>query len=761
MHIPLTYASKMILFAGYFIAFNLHAQKEANNWILNNSSLNFNTQEVSVIPNSMFNLSSSGYTSISDSLGNLLFFTNSFKIYDRNYQVMNNGDSLLPPGYHSGKQESVIFPKPGSNSIYYIFTTDPFNNFNWQGLYYSMVDMSLNGGQGKVVLKGIKIQDSTTNKIAATYDLNHRDVWLIVHKYRSNHFYAYKITPAGISTNPVINRIGRSDRGDSGQLKISPDSKTAAVSMDEFDTWGVDLFDFDNSTGIFSNVRSFWVDDSYYSNCYDMEYSPDGRKIYLGITNYLYQFNITLPTGPEITASAREVLQMTYNDPYQMQLGPDHKIYFMKGGGSVYGLKYLGVISQPNISGDSCQAVECGLYLNEGYSADAYTPNFLHEYFYKPTDFVVQKACLSDSVIFKLSFVPGMDSIFWSFGDGLTDKSLHPKHKYVVTGDYEVMSVAWYPGIADTTFHTITIHPSPVFSLGPDTAVCSGYQLKVTNPDYHYVWNNGDTSHSITPGASGTYWITATNQFSCAITDTLHLVLYPLPQFSLGNDTSVCSGSFLLLSPNIQGQDYNYTWNNGSTASSLQVSTGSLYWLMITDTSGCQFTDTITVQTAPVPAVNLGKDTILSCHSTLYLSAGYYGDPNTYLWDDNSQYPTRILRGSELPEGPSVFYVTVISPNHCIGSDTIMVTGFGPDACQNLEPILYPNPCDGVFYIRLPEISNLTVNLYSLFGQLLETLELQRKDLYRIDFTDLPKGPYIIRYSFGAENTITDKLIII
>src|SRR5688500_13541664 len=71
-------------------------------------------------------------SSISDSVGNLLFYVGGFKegsgpvhVRDKTHAVMANGDSLEShPSYTNG---SIIVPKPGSSNEYYIF----YIHSNW------------------------------------------------------------------------------------------------------------------------------------------------------------------------------------------------------------------------------------------------------------------------------------------------------------------------------------------------------------------------------------------------------------------------------------------------------------------------------------------------------------------------------------------------------------------------------------------------------------------------------------------------------
>jgi len=63
---------------------------------------------------------------------------------------MPNGAGLK--GNSSSTSSAIIVPLPGSPNLYYVFTvdTDDLVYRNTEGLHYSIVDMSLNGGTGDI-----------------------------------------------------------------------------------------------------------------------------------------------------------------------------------------------------------------------------------------------------------------------------------------------------------------------------------------------------------------------------------------------------------------------------------------------------------------------------------------------------------------------------------------------------------------------------------------------------------------------------------
>jgi hypothetical protein len=126
----------------------------------------------SAIRNSNFNRQ---FTAISDSLGNLLFYTNGIFIYDASDSLMQNSDTLGLNSCTAGyipigggiSQGSVLIPRPNSNKNYYLFNescdyTSPAAYP--KKLAVAEIDMSLNNGLGAVVY-----QDSVLSNLVLTW----------------------------------------------------------------------------------------------------------------------------------------------------------------------------------------------------------------------------------------------------------------------------------------------------------------------------------------------------------------------------------------------------------------------------------------------------------------------------------------------------------------------------------------------------------------------------------------------------------------
>src|SRR4051794_5146014 len=101
-----------ILFFPFFWSSNLYAQKEADNWFFGlHCSINFSTGQP-IVNNQNPNYIEQGAVTMSDHSGNLLFYGNGYKIYNRLHHVMPGcatGMLGLPAGFG---QPALALPYP-------------------------------------------------------------------------------------------------------------------------------------------------------------------------------------------------------------------------------------------------------------------------------------------------------------------------------------------------------------------------------------------------------------------------------------------------------------------------------------------------------------------------------------------------------------------------------------------------------------------------------------------------------------------------
>lgn len=124
-----------------------YGQGENNMWCFAlGKGLDFNGGPPVFFTNNMNTLE--GCASVCDASGNLLFYASPNRVWDRNNNVMPNGNGLL--GNTSTTQGAAIIQSFSNPNQYYLFTLMAFSDSS-KTLHYSVVDMSLNGGYGDVI----------------------------------------------------------------------------------------------------------------------------------------------------------------------------------------------------------------------------------------------------------------------------------------------------------------------------------------------------------------------------------------------------------------------------------------------------------------------------------------------------------------------------------------------------------------------------------------------------------------------------------
>jgi len=563
----------------------LSAQQYANNWHINDCELKFLNDTVVVTPGYPINrFRSVGI--MSDRKGNLLFYSDGLSAWNKNHEFMPNGEDLnIADG-----RSSVAIPKPGSESIYYVFTVDgKASNLDTSGVYYSVIDMNLDNGLGDVTEKGIKLIDDVCAIISATFHSNNKDIWIIAQQYDSDKYFSILLTENGISETITESSIGKvSGTGFAHtQLKCSPDGKKIAGGYNSFDHHGFDIFDFDASSGILSNPLSFNLPTEI-RDCDGIEFSSDVSKLYAIMTGSigearLLQYDLSDYNEDAINQSMTPVLIPQKTGIGQLQLAPNGKIYFLKGGGDMSGTEYLGVVNYPNETDLNCDAVEQGLYLQGSNCIAAGTPNFIQNYFFR-TNFTVEGSCQSAPVSFKITNEYKLDSTRWYFGEGSTTTTLQPVFTYNEPRTYTVQLLAYYPEKCDTISKQITINPFTPFDLGEDTSVCMGDKITVPGNFETYLWNNGDITFYTLVNADGQYKATASNNFGCMSSDSVYLEVNDLPVIDLP-DTLVLGD---LDSLKLEAGDFSsYKWSTGDTLPFITVSENGWYSVQVKNESGC------------------------------------------------------------------------------------------------------------------------------------------------------------------------------
>ncbi len=166
---------------------------------------------------------------------------------------------------------------------------------------------------------------------------------------------------------------------------------------------------------------------------------------------------------------------------------------------------------------------------------------------------------------------------------------------------------------------TVNIIPGtlPNAQISPNPAdFCEGDSLYIqadTDPAYTYIWSTASLDTGLWVSETNTYWLLVTNTDGCVASDTLTVTKRQHPTFSLGADTVICINTTITLDP---GSYSTYTWNDGSTSSTLNASDSGMYWVEVFDQYGCTGSDSISIGLDSCSSGNDTSNFITPVHQT-------------------------------------------------------------------------------------------------------------------------------------------------
>jgi gliding motility-associated-like protein len=454
--------NKIYILLIFFFSLSIYAQGEANIWYFGErAGLDFNPgTPVSLINGKLDTYE--GCATISNSAGQLLFYTDGTLVYNKNHQIMVNGSGLK--GNASSTQSAIIVKKPNSTVIYYIFTCDAQGSD--EGIKYSEVDLSLDGGLGAVTSnKNILLITPTTEKLTSVLNKTGEAIWVITHGNGNNNFYAFSVDNLGVNINPVISGAGvgiGGDRDGIGYMKVSPLADQLICATTSSLT---ELFDFNNESGVVSNSRLI----TNKTSSYGVEFSPSGKIAYLTTGSpVLKKFEVNQYDLTAADISSTEVNLSTTTDERSrslaLQLAPDGKIYIAN-----YITPYLSAIAKPDVLGIGCDFKLNAISLNGRLSyagLPQFTPSSLRVSINKENN------CLGGMTSFSLTTNQDIIAAQWDFGDGNSSTDINPTHIYSLVGNYTVSVKATSRTGSVTETKGIIIYEVPTSSKPQNILVC-------------------------------------------------------------------------------------------------------------------------------------------------------------------------------------------------------------------------------------------------------------------------------------------------
>jgi len=705
------YRDIFILFWFLILSLDFCAQNENKKWFFGQQAgIDFMTSPPTPFVTGPVTARIGGSASVADAFGNLLFYTDGNTIWNRNHVTMANGIGLNSDAVY---QRALIVKRPGSANIYYVFTTLLYHGVMGGGAYCTEIDMSLAAGMGSVTTKNTVLfgnvpGSGAVGKITGTKHCNGNDIWVLfqvftggnVNQTLVNSFQAFLVTASGVNFTPTVSS---SPLSVPGSAKISPNGKK--LGMVDYSPYAVYLFDFDNSTGVISNMFTLaghGFVSGYGEGC---EFSPNSSKFYAArsMSNTLRQWDLCAGSN---TAIANSMTNFTVSQGFkgQMQLAPDGKVY-LEGGAQTQ----MGVINNPNLAGTSCNLANTGFTVLTGTPNEGRLVNFIGSYFYEhPSPPPITNSVNTVLGCRNATFTaPPQPSVYcaaagysithqsWDFGDPAsgsanTSTVTNPSHLYSSTGTFTAQLFIHYScgGGTDTLKHVISI-VEPTLTIGNSPVTCSTLGSATVNTNggvgpFTYTWIGTTQTSTIANNLNaGIYTVSVfdagagctTNGTTTVINNYVITNTITTARLLCHNDAS--GGASIIV--NGGSGNYNYNWSGttqtGSVVTGLQA---GVYTVSVTDQTGpCSITETLQITQPNVLSLNLSASSLSTCvgnniglnafgvGGTAFLGTGAY----SYSWTNGPN--TGNFNLTEAVSGTYVYTASVQDSNACVATQTI------------------------------------------------------------------------------------------
>lgn len=271
---------QLLLLFGSFIAKSQNISNYNNNWVFGQGShINFTGGGPIVTSVTSTINGGEGVASISDGLGNLLFYANTDNntsvnrsLYGANHLPMPNGTNLM--SHESASQGIIITRDPENCNQYYVFYVSNTAGYN---LRYSKVDMTLNFGFGDVIpgQKDILLFTTQSEQVTIVGKGFSKYFWVITRNSAtgtpSDQLVAIELLPGGNFGTPVTSSFSAPPvtMGGAGYISFKNDySECITVN---YAGGQVNKYNFNTLTGVFTNKFNIVNDANKrpYSGCFN------------------------------------------------------------------------------------------------------------------------------------------------------------------------------------------------------------------------------------------------------------------------------------------------------------------------------------------------------------------------------------------------------------------------------------------------------------------------------------------------------------
>jgi gliding motility-associated-like protein len=361
----------------------------------------------------------------------------------------------------------------------------------------------------------------------------------------------------------------------------------------------------------------------------------------------------------------------------------------------------------------------------------------------------ITEICPGDSVSVSGTSSSTLPSTFaWAAEGASPDTSTRemPFFTFLEAGNFDIAYVHIVEGCGDSIFQPIEVLEPPVFDLGVNSFLCdddtllleSGLDANVVS----LLWQDNSTQPNLLVENAGLYILQATNDLGCTSRDSVQVLAVPKPDFSLGDDLTICIGDSIQIMPDLLPFEGVFEWSTGDSTTTIWIDEIGEYSLTITDeTTGCSDTDSLELKLSTVPPFTYAPlDAAFCVGDQLVLTARAQGNTDiNFSWGEG-------LEGESFVVPDTGTYTLLAFDGLCM--DTLRVVIPQGDCPANIYlPTAFSPNDDGrndLFEALGPDIETVSLKIFNRWGGLVfEGNGANSAWDGRIAGEDAPGGTYV------------------
>ncbi len=292
--------------------------------------------------------------------------------------------------------------------------------------------------------------------------------------------------------------------------------------------------------------------------------------------------------------------------------------------------------------------------------------------------------CLNDSVKIGGGLkAPSNTTYSWIPATGLSNSHIpNPMASPATTTKYYLYSQNDTCSGLDSMILTVRVLP-PVTASSVKNEICFGDTTQLSaSGALSYVWSPSANINNINiqspyvfPKQNTFYKVVGTDAFSCKNSDSIQIIVNPLPVSNAGLDTGLCLNDTIQLQASGSGT---YLWQPSTELSDSTIGNplafptkSTLYTLLVTDVKGCKKKDSLNVIVHVPHAYTLGN-TLICEGSSINLWAN--GGVKYKWWPGESLSDSTIANPVAKPVNLTTYYVEVTDAYNCIDTASFQIS---------------------------------------------------------------------------------------